>query len=674
MIMKERILILLLCAAGICSCGQKIYVSPDGDDSNVGNKYRPVKTIGKAVSLIRKDGTTIYLREGRHELREGICLEGVSRVTFRPFRKENAVISGGIELTDADFSVISDEEIVSRLNPSAKEIAMMLDLKDRPELFHGITAKGFGRKPSPSWSEILVDGRPLNLTRWPKEKEIQIRKVFSSGRTPRKDKPVTGEVKLPEIGIENEELYSFSGQEGLWLWGYFSASYADDMIPVTRIDREERKMSLGLTTKYGFSRCTDGNEHKRWAVMNVLEEMSEPGEYVMDPVLERIYFIPPVDGMEEVELSALDTAMFFLTRCSGVIFKDLVLQGGRSDGVIMEECTDCVLEGCVLRGLGRLAVHIGAGGKSLRNGLRRCDVYDIGSGGVELFGGDRISLTPGECFVEDCRIHNVNRMDKSYRPAVKFGECGNRVSHCEIFDAPSMAILLNGNNQLVEYCDIHDVCGQIADQAAIYYGRNPTERGSKIRYSYIHNVRSGWKKWIFGVYHDDGACGVDVFGCVFNNIETSGANIGGGSDISYRNCIFMNSVAALSIDDRNAINGKEGKYCFSYKKKFSNVNYQEHPYVNEYPELKNYYEEQPQNPKRIEVRDNLYYKVDRIWEAYVLHSKDYLSGYAKYPLNPDVNPGLLDENDPMKGLDMRKVGEIVPGFEEIPFEKIGCRR
>lgn len=669
--MRNSILI-IAAALILASCGKRVFVSVDGDDNAAGRRRCPVASIGKALELAGKEGAAVYLREGRYEISDGIRLDSVSNLSVSAYRDEKVVISGGVRLTAGDFRKIDDERVVSRLKPSVRDKALMLDFQDNPEDFHGISAKGFGRRPSSSWSEILVDGRPMTLSRWPKDREIQIQKVFCSGVTPRRGTVLTAPPKLPEIRIDNDEVYSFAGDEGLWLWGYFSASYAEDMIPVEKIDSVEHRMKLGLTTKYGFSRCIEGGGHKRWAMMNVLEEMSVPGEYVLDSGRKRMYFIPP-ENIENLELSMLDTAMVTLTDCSGVLFRNITFQGGRNDGVVMEGCSDCVLENCVIRGVGRLAVHIGPGADAVRNGLRHCEIYDVGSGGVELYGGDRLSLTPGECFLEDCRIHNVNRMDKSYRPAVKFGECGNRISHCEIYDAPSMAVLLNGNNQLVEYCDIYDVCRQIADQAAIYYGRNPTERGSKINYTYIHNVRSGWKKWIFGIYHDDGACGVDVYGCIFNNIETSGANIGGGSDISYTNCIFMNSVAALSIDDRNAINGKEGSYCAGYKKKFENVKYQETPYVNEYPELKNYYEERPENPKRIEVRNNLYYKVDRIWEAYVLNSRNYLHGYEKYPYDISRNPGLIDEEDPMKGLDMKKVREILPDFQPIPFEKIGVR-
>lgn len=675
--MKSSHLVLsLLILPCMFSCKQNIFVAPDGNDNFPGTKGKPVKTVEKAFDMAegRGGGCCIYMREGKYGITKGLTLEGVKDITISAFRNEKATVTGAIPLSVSDFVPVNDSSILSRIKPEVRGKVMMLDFRDKPELFHGITAKGFGRQPASSWTEVLVDGEPLTLARWPKDREIPITKVFRPGVRRKVNGVVDTTVAHPEIRIDNDEVYSFGGNEGLWLWGYFSASFAEDMVPVERIDKEEQKMTLGLTSIYGFSRCTEGNAHKRWAMLNVLEEMSRPGEYVSDPELKRLYLIAPAGGLEKADLTVLDTAMVTLTKCSGIRFSKLVFEGGRSDGFIMEGCSDCVIDHCVLRNIGRLAVHIGPGIESVRNGLSHCDIYNIGSGGVELFGGDRLSLTPGDCFVEDCRIHNFNRMNKSYRPAVKFGECGNRISHSELYDAPSMAVLFNGNNQTIEYCDIHDVCKEIADQAAIYYGRNPTERGSKIRYTYIHDIHSGWNKWVFGIYHDDGACGVDVFGCVFNKIEISAGNIGGGSDISYRNCIFMNSPAALSIDDRNAINGIEGKYCFSYKPKFAKVKYQEAPFVNEYPELKNYYEEKPQNPKRIIVKDNLYYKVDRIWEAYVLHSRDYLDNFEKYGFDISENPGLIDPEDPMKGLDMKKVREIHPDFEPIPFEKIGCRQ
>ena len=79
------------------------------------------------------------------------------------------------------------------------------------------------------------------------------------------------------------------------------------------------------------------------------------------------------------------------------------------------------------------------------NGIVNCYIYDVGAGGISLCGGDRASLTPAGNYVENCRIHDYNRVEKSYRPGVLIQGVGNRVTKCDIFNAPSMAILFHGS-------------------------------------------------------------------------------------------------------------------------------------------------------------------------------------------------------------------------------------
>ena len=57
-------------------------------------------------------------------------------------------------------------------------------------------------------------------------------------------------------------------------------------------------------------------------------------------------------------------------------------------------------------------------------------VLNDGCGGRdEVIGGDRETLTPGRHFVENCRIHDFGRIDRTYTPAVQLEGVGNRVVH-----------------------------------------------------------------------------------------------------------------------------------------------------------------------------------------------------------------------------------------------------
>lgn len=73
-------------------------------------------------------------------------------------------------------------------------------------------------------------------------------------------------------------------------------------------------------------------------------------------------------------------------------------------------------------------------------------------------------MTSAGNYVENCRIHDYNRIEKSYRPGIWMDGVGNRISKCDIYDAPSMAILFHGNNHVIELCDITNVCSEVDDQ------------------------------------------------------------------------------------------------------------------------------------------------------------------------------------------------------------------
>lgn len=61
----------------------------------------------------------------------------------------------------------------------------------------------------------------------------------------------------------------------------------------------------------------------------------------------------------------------------------------------------------------------------------------------------------------------------------------------------------NGNDHLMEYNEINDVCYESNDAGAIYAGRNWRMRGNVIRYNYLHDISGFEGKGCVGVYLDD---------------------------------------------------------------------------------------------------------------------------------------------------------------------------
>ena len=112
------------------------------------------------------------------------------------------------------------------------------------------------------------------------------------------------------------------------------------------------------------------------------------------------------------------------------------------------------------------------------------------------------------------------------------------VAHNLIHDAPHIAVIFGGNNHIIEYNEIYNVCYESNDAGAIYAGRDWTMRGTVIRYNYMHHI-SGFKgKGCVGVYLDDMYCGTKIYGNLFYRV-TRAAFIGGGRDNIVENNLFV---------------------------------------------------------------------------------------------------------------------------------------
>ncbi|SFC58937.1 Right handed beta helix region [Parapedobacter composti] len=117
-----------------------------------------------------------------------------------------------------------------------------------------------------------------------------------------------------------------------------------------------------------------------------------------------------------------------------------------------------------------------------------------------------------------------------------------------MFDIPGAAILMNGNDHVLEYNYIHDVAKEVNDLGAIYYGRDPSERGIVVRYNVIADIPHRFLT--AGIYHDDGACGLTAYSNILVNAGQRAVLMGGGSDNKYYNNLFIGSEAGIFIDDR----------------------------------------------------------------------------------------------------------------------------
>ncbi len=652
--------------------GRKVYVSPGGSDSGKGSLSSPFRTLERARDELRRrraEGEvrplSVIMRGGDYYFdRTAVFDEQDSALTIRPHKKERVRFTGGITVDPGKVKPVAGSRHEQLFPERIREHIGMVNLREEGIDHYGwLNQVGFGHPLVPSGMELFINGKSGHLSRWPNDSVVPVGTVLERG----------------SVSVEGDHgnqggCFAYAGDrpsgwkspDDIWIFGYFKYGWADDAVRLAKIDTAARTFTTAQPHLYGYS---SGKPWNTWYAYNIPEETDVAGEYYIDRREGLLYFYRP-DTLQNLEVSMLEKPFMAMRGASSVIVRDITFECSRGPAVEMESCNGCLLRNCVLRNLGLYAVQItdaenGPVGKG--NGVKYCHISETGAGGVRLFGGDRNALDSASNFVENCRIHDFNRITKTYCAGVKIGGSGNRIIHCEIFRAPHTAILLSGNDHLIEYNEIHDVCQSTEDVGALYYGRNPSERGHLVRYNYFHHIGSDMPH-VSAVYHDDGACGMRVFGNVFYKAGTWPSLIGGGNDNPYINNIFIDCPVGICIDNRLQNWAKDWLNPGGlFEKVLNDVNYKQPPFSVRYPEISKYWEEDPGFPKRNKVDKNVFVRVEKP----VRGDRKWLTDTGNN-LEFSEDPGFMDEQG---GNFMLKKSSVIfkklPGFRSVPFNEMG---
>jgi hypothetical protein len=706
--------LLLMILISCNSSPTQIFVAPNGSDTTgTGSIDQPFASPGRARDEIRKlksegktdNGVYVNFREGIYYRPETFTLteedsgsEGFP-IVYTAYNDEKVIIHGGITVSLENTRKITDPEILSRLHPYAQNEIYEINLKSLGINNYGtLSPRGFSRPYLPAPMELFCNYEAMKLARWPNDSLVFIGKVIDPGSVPRNDDfsnrggKFTYNVDQPNRWKEAKEI---------WISGFFRYGYADDAVKVADIGFLNKTITTVQPHIYGFG---SGREFNRWYAYNLLEEIDVPGEYFIDREKGVLYFYPPEGQLASIDLSVLEEPLVAIENGSYIQFRNITFECARGMGVYIEQGSGNIFDNCMFRNLGQVAISIGKGivpfddlkhagtgtpasrvlGSILAHQydnttfnreagtghlISGCHIYNTGTGGISLGGGDRLTLEKGNNRVENCLIHDFNRLDRSYKVGINIDGVGNVIRNCEIYNSPGSAIMLHGNEHLIEFNNIHHAVIDGDDMGAIYYGRDPSEFGNKVQYNFFHHIGNE-HGMIMAVYHDDGACGMEVTGNVFYKAGSRTVMIGGGNDNVYNNNIFIDCPLAFHLDNRlqgwaKSSLDKDGIFVH----RLAAVNYKNEPYSTTYPSLVNYFEDSPGLPKRNFINNTVFVNVEKIHNGKPEWS--YLG--EKYEVTGD--PGFVDaENMNFELKPTSEVFKLLPGFKAIPFSKIGVQK
>ncbi|NLX95060.1 MAG: hypothetical protein GXY83_02670 [Rhodopirellula sp.] len=540
-----------------------LHVAPDGAESGDGTPSKPFAGLEQARDALRRlkaagsltGGAEVVIHGGEYRVRQTFTLESqdsgneTAPVVYRAADGEKPVFRGGIRLSG--FQPLRDSAVLARLPEEARGKVVALDVKklgltDLLPLRLGGFASGSGFKTYPM-IELFFDGRPMPLARWPNEGFVRVADVAVAD-----DHQIHGRrgSKTGRLTYEGDRPRRWKDDKDAMLYGYWFFDWADSYERIASIDPAQREITLATPYhRYGYRKDAP------YYAVNLLSEIDIVGEWYLDRAAGILYFYPPSDPARAVvEISTLDQPVLDLDRVSGVVFEGLTWDLGCVDAIHIRGGENCLVAGCTVRRFGGNGMIVEGRG----HGIMSCDVYSMGRGGLAVSGGDRKTLTPGGCFVENCDIHDLSRVDHTYTPAVLLSGVGNRIAHNALHDINSSAIRLGGNDHVVEYNEVHHAVEESDDQGGVDMFGNATYRGNVFRYNYWHHIGNQHNPaeepacGQAGIRLDDAISGQVIYGNVFYRCSAGktgfgGVQIHGGKDNWIDNNLFVDCMAAISF-------------------------------------------------------------------------------------------------------------------------------
>ena len=682
------------------------YISKEGSDKNNGNIDHPFASLERAERavelLIKKSGgklrdnVEVLFRKGLYCISQGTTFTGIESangvsITIGAYKNELVVLSGGKRIDGKNFRIIKDKSLLEKLPPEARGKVWVIDLKKEGVFDYGILKQhGFGTVPEPAPLELFINGNPQNLARYPNEGILKIGKVYDKGSVPR-DGDFSN--RGPEFGYDYNRPERWKHAQDIWLHGKFSYGFNDDNLQIESIDYQKKSFKIKQPHIYGVmsSVFTAPNEpagmnYRGYYAYNLLEEIDQPGEYYLDRNTGRLYIYPSsILVQSDIEVSLLESPFISIRNSDGIKINRIHFTCARGMGIYLEKSHDISVDSCQFYNLGTVAISTGEALKDnepdldidfgpkqylIKDGefknitISNCLIFNTGTGGFILHGGDRKLLEPGNNMVYNCEFHHTDRINNTYSPAVKMNGVRNIVRNCYFHDMQHQAIYFNGNDNLIEYNKFERICTDAHDMGAVYTCRNPSSRGTLIQYNYFFNILPKDNESISGIYFDDGTGGNDVKNNFFYKVGNPGyyscfAAIfsNGAHDFEISGNIFMECKAAIG-------NGHwEDSYWFEWlggsliQNRLKNeVNILSEVYQKRYPDLTDFFTKAGR--RLILAKDNVMIRTP-------------LARYGDFMLQNNVT--LNDIGELPQNINYEEIQKYI-NIKPFPFDKVGLQK
>ena len=505
---------------------QNIYVSTTGNDvTGDGTISKPYQTLTKAKTTANTlknsstNGVTIWFRGGTYSIPTTVSFTSSDAgsagkpIIYRAYTNENVVFTGAKSVTPSNWTAYTGS--TSRLNPAVTagqiqectlaNLAMSVTgilpdkIDDVNNAFYQYT-----NLPGVYWN-----GSRQKLSRFPNDypNYMEVKSVLTGGSS-----TVSGvfQYKTSTSELYDANMNKVSGRESAWLSalshgvyfkGYWRCNWQITTLKATAIDLTAKTITLSpgvtLGNKYHLPL---GSGHEPYYVVNLLEEIDQPGEWCIDALDGKMYiYAPTVITTSNLSISDNKSPMFSMNTASYIQFIGIEIMDNLGNAFNLTNCNNVQINGCMIHDIEYDAVVINGGSNC---GVLSSNLYDLGATGV-LVGAAGSAASPSNHFITNCHIYNFGYLNNIYAASVNLAYknialFGAKMDHNLIHDCPHAGVLHGGSNNLFEYNDVFHTSKCSDDMGAFYcFTDSNANGGNTLRYNLMHNSLQG-----DGVYFD----------------------------------------------------------------------------------------------------------------------------------------------------------------------------
>ncbi len=654
--MKNALPFLTLAFSVTMAHAGQIFVAPNGSDTAPGTQKQPLATPERARDVAREQikagqSVDVILQGGNYELKTPLELsEADSGTSEKPVlwhAAKGATVRLSAGRTVSNWRKVSDAAVRAKWDATVRDRVWESDLKAQGITDYGEMSGGFGKSGN-TGLELFIDDVPMHISRYPNQGFIHVTEAL--GESPIDVRGSKG-TKEGIFRADDPRITRWKDEKDARVLGYWFWDWADERQKIAAIDGDKITLSAPWHG-YGY------RKGQYFYGFNLLGEIDQPGEWYLDRERGKLYVLPPTDAAPKQAMVSVLPSVLNLKNAKNITLQGLVFEGARDNAVTLTNCENVQINACTIRNSGKWAARVD-GGKNCT--IRGCEITGLGDGGVNLSGGDRATLTPANHVVENCHIYKYSRWDRTYQAGISLNGVGCRALHNLIHDAPHQAMNLGGNDHVVEYNEIHNVCEETNDAGALYGWNDWSARGNKIRFNYFHHIYGREAEGANGVYLDDNFSSATIEGNVFEQTQRP-IHLGGGRDHQVLNNLFIDCKKALHIDARGL--GWRAYGFDELKQKLEQWPYKTPPWSVRYPELLTLLQDEPMAPKGVVVARNIF--IDSEWDDIEGKAKP----YVKMENNLLEAPRSLLQKGAVPNVNFNETVKKI-GFQPLPGGQIG---